>query len=157
MSYAKNQIIAIQEKTNVKDFSNVTNEEFKHIQNMVVNKSLSQQELMALTQLIPNFIELQKDYIDGIKSIAQSAGNAQMSAFSVIDSQMRVLETLARNAQTDEARIKIAEIVRDISEKTNKIVSEMNSDNNSFWKNLATMAVGIAAIGVGIFVSKGKS
>lgn len=157
MSYAKNQIIAIQEKTNVKDFSNVTNEEFKHIQNMVVNKSLSQQELMALTQLIPNFIELQKDYIDGIKSVAQSAGNAQTSAFYVIDSQMRVLETLARNAQTDEARIKIAEIVRDISEKTNKIVSEMNSDNNSFWKNLATMAVGIAAIGVGIFVSKGKS
>ncbi len=154
MQIPQEKIDELQRKTNIRDFNSVTKEEFQNIQKMVAEKSLDKNELALLVELMPNFIELQKDFIDGLKTVAEKAGASQKSAFDIIHQQITMLESLTKSIQTDEARIKIAEILERIVEKTNVIIKEMNTNNNDFWKYLGVgMATVVAVIGT-FLVSK---
>ncbi|WP_373819246.1 hypothetical protein [Glaesserella sp.] len=148
------QINELRKKTGVNDFSKLTLSEYTNIQKMLSEDKFDKQELSLLIELLPNLVDLQKDYIESVKEIAKQAGNAQASAFNAINCQMKVLEKLADNVETDEARIKIAEILSEMSKEVNKIIKEMNVDNNSLWKWIAAGAAAVVGIVGTILVSR---
>ncbi len=148
------QINELRKKTGVYNFSKLTLDEYKHIQKMLSEDKFDKQELSLLVELLPNLVNLQKDYIESVKEITKQAGNAQAAAFNVIDRQMKVLEKLADNVETDEARLKIAEILSEMSKNVNNIIKEMNGDNNGLWKWVAAGAAAVVGIVGTIFVSR---
>lgn len=153
----QNQIELLKNKTGVSTFNSISKEKFDEIQRMMISENkFTQQELSLLVELMPNFVELQKDFIDAVKKIAEQAGSSQKSAFDVIDKQMAILETLAKSAQTDETRSDIAKTLLKISENTNEILKEMNANNNEFWKYITGAAVAIGAVVGGLFLMKDK-
>ena len=156
MAVTNKEIELLKTKTSIKDFNNVTKDEFEGLQKMLANKTLSPDELSTLVELIPNFVELQKDFINGLKAFAEKAGNSQQAAFNVINSQMRVLETLSTCMQSDDARLKIAEVLMKLSEETNRIIERMNSNNNDFWKYITGVATTLFAVVGVIFWNKRK-
>ena len=156
MTVTNKEIELLKTKTSIKDFNNVAKDEFEGLQKMLANKTLSPNELSTLVELIPNFVELQKDFINGLKAFAEKAGNSQQTAFDVINSQMRVLETLATRMQSDDARLKIAEVLMKLSEETNRIIERMNSNNNDFWKYITGAATALFAIVGAIFLNNRK-
>ncbi len=156
MTVTNKEIELLKTKTSIKDFNNVAKDEFEGLQKMLANKTLSPNELSTLVELIPNFVELQKDFINGLKAFAEKAGNSQQTAFDVINSQMRVLESLANCMQSDDARLKIAEVLMKLSEETNRIIERMNSNNNDFWKYITGAATALFAIVGAIFLNNRK-
>ena len=95
MAITNNEIELLKTKTSIKDFNNVKKNEFEGLQKMLANKALSTNEVSTLVELIPNFVELQKDLINGLKVIAENSGNSQKTALDVINNQMKILEKLA--------------------------------------------------------------
>ena len=156
MTVTNSQIELLKAKTSINDFNNVTKSQFEDLQKRLANKVLTPEELSLLVGIIPNFVELQKDFIGGLKVSAEKAGDSQKTAFDVINSQMRVLETLATNMQSDDARLKIAEVLMKLSEETNRIIERMNSNNNDFWKYITGVATTLFAVVGVIFLNNRK-
>ncbi|MFQ1013906.1 hypothetical protein [Avibacterium paragallinarum] len=145
------KINSLKDKLGINDPELITNKQFDKIQKMISEKKLTQEEIILLTQLSPNIVELQKEFINGVKHIAERANNSQTSAFNIIDRQMQTFEILAKSAECDETRIKLAELLIKMSEQLNKVLENMNSDNNNFWRNLAQgTAFTVAVIAAGI-------
>ena len=155
MAITNNEIELLKTKTSIKDFNNVTKNEFEGLQKMLANKALSTNEVSTLVELIPNFVELQKDLINGLKVITENSGNSQKTALDVINNQMKILEKLATCMQSDDARLKIAKDLMKLSEETNRIIERMNSNNNDFWKWITGGATTIAAI-IGVVILNNK-
>ncbi|WP_265470129.1 hypothetical protein [Haemophilus parainfluenzae] len=155
MAITNNEIELLKTKTSIKDFNNVKKNEFEGLQKMLANKALSTNEVSTLVELIPNFVELQKDLINGLKVIAENSGNSQKTALDVINNQMKILEKLATCMQSDDARLKIAKDLMKLSEETNRIIERMNSNNNDFWKWITSGATTIAAI-IGVVILNNK-
>lgn len=153
MSIDKQQKVEIlRNKTGIGDFNSVSKPDFENLQKMIGKNSLTQDELSLLIELIPNFIDLQKEYIEGVKEISKSASASQKSAFDVLDRSMAILEKLLNTEPTDEIKSQIIETIKDIA----KTIKEMNESNNSFFKGLAQVAMGVVAAVGTIFFIKDK-
>ncbi len=146
MPIERNQIQLLKSKTKIPDFNNVTNEQFSELQVMLSKNAFSKQELAQLIELIPNFIDLQKEFIGGVKEVARETGDIQRTAFNIIDKQMQILNVLANTAQSDDTRLKIAEHLIQLSKELNPILERMNSDNNDVWKKITAAVVATAGI-----------
>lgn len=73
-----------------------------------------------------------------------SQGEAFQTVKSSIDGIVDVLSRLADKADTDEARIKIAECVVEAAKlyvQIPNIIKDMNANNNNTWKTIARIAV----------------
>ena len=152
----KNIIQEISEKLNIKDFKNLSKEQYVKIMELVQNDNFSLAQLAELVKVIPNIIDLQKDYLDSLKSIVDGVKTTQIHSLDGIkkslDSTMQILLKLADKVTTDESLHLIAEItlkLADLHVRIAEIVKETNKDNNDAWQGLAKFAMAaISVVGV---------
>lgn len=150
MNKDKEQNLAnLKRKANISDLSSFGLNEFKNIQDMVFKNQLSKDEIALLIELVPNFIELQKEFINSIKDATKEAGKNQQAAFTSIDNITRILEKLAENVQSDEARLAIADKVMELSKTLHPIIEKMNSNNNEMYKKFLSVGF-VAAVAIGV-------
>src|SRR5206468_4115562 len=128
----------------------VSNQQFQGVMRKVREGELSLEQLTLFVQVAPHFVAFVGEMIRGLREVAERAQASQQSAFQTIGGLNRasnVLEFLARSAQTDEARVKVAELAVETVRLDNEvalIVERMNKDNNSFWSWLGGAAIGVA-------------
>ena len=152
----KNIIQEISEKLNIKDFKNLSKEQYVKIMELVQNDNFSLAQLAELVKVIPNIIDLQKDYLDSLKSIVDGVKTTQVHSLDGIkkslDSTMQILLKLTDKATSDESLHLIAEItlkLADLHVRVAEIVKETNKDNNDAWQGLAKFAMAaISVVGV---------
>lgn len=154
----------VKEKIGVSDLSQVSDEDFKRIQELAARNELSRHQMTLLVEAMPQFVELQKTYIEGLKELIASAKETQRDALHGIsqglDRLTEVLKEIVSRSESDELRGKVADIALRLSEyhlEIAKILKETNQDNNSFWKGVGVAAgVAVAAVGLGFAAILGK-
>lgn len=149
----KNIIQDIAEKLNIKDFGNLSEEQYARIVELIRNDNFSLAQLSELIKVIPNIIDLQKDYLDGLKSIVDGVRTTQTQSLEGInkslDSTMQILSKIADKATSDESLLLIAEMnvkLADLHIKIAEIVKEANKDNNDAWQGLAKFAMAVVSL-----------
>ena len=136
-------------KAGLRDLGRVTVEQFARVQKLAAEGELTLNQIKALVSALPQFVELQKETIEGIKQIVEGAKESQQAAIQAVSHSLnaasRTLEILAEKAETDETRLKLAEQSIEIGRlgiETANIIASMNKDNNNLWR----MAVGAAGL-----------
>ncbi len=131
-------------KTGIDNFETTTDSQFKKIQNLASKNEISREEMRLLVEAIPHFVQLQQTYVDGLKSVIQSAKESQKNALDGMSRNLEnitnILNNLINKAETEELRSKIADIalkLADYSLEIAKILHETNKDNNNTWKYIA--------------------
>jgi uncharacterized protein YjaG (DUF416 family) len=160
----KNIIQEISEKLNIKDFKNLSEEQYVKIIELIQNNDFSLAQLAELVKVIPNIIDLQKDYLESLKSIVDGVKTTQINSLDSIkqslDSTMQILSKIADKATSDESLHLIAEItlkLADLHVKIAEIVRETNKDNNDAWQGLAKFAMAaISVVGVVLTIALRK-
>lgn len=155
---SKNDLIeALKRKTGINDFKSVSSDQFKKIQEKVATHSISREEMQLLIEMMPNFVQLQQNYLDGLKLIINSAKETQKDALSGISKQLENITDLLKNivdkAETEELRSKIADIALQLASygvEIARILLEANKDNNSTWKEIAKMSAVVVSVVVGV-------
>ena len=160
----KNIIQEITEKLNIKDFNNLSKEQYVKIMELVQNDNFSLAQLAELVKVIPNIVDLQKDYLDSLKSIVDGVKTTQDHSIDGIkkslDSTMQILSKIADKASSDESLHLIAEItlkLADLHVRIAEIVKETNKDNNDAWQSIAKFATAaISVVGVALLMALKK-
>ncbi|MNY93312.1 hypothetical protein D3C78_97220 [compost metagenome] len=160
----KDIIQEVSEKLSIKDFNNLSKEQYAEIIELIHNNKYSLEQLAELVKVIPNFIVLQKDYLDSLKSIVDGAKTSQVSSLEGIkkslDSTMQIISKLADKATSDESLRLIAETtlkIADLHVKIAEIIKETNKDNNEAWQNFAKLAMAtISVVGVVLMAFRKK-
>ncbi|MGN5621833.1 hypothetical protein [Acinetobacter sp. Brlt_5] len=159
-----NIIQEISEKLSIKDFNNLSKEEYEKIMELVQNDNFSLAQLAELVKVIPNIVDLQKDYLDSLKSIVDGVKTTQDHSIDGIkkslDSTMQILSKIADKASSDESLHLIAEItfkLGDLHVRIAEIVKETNKDNNDAWQSIAKFATAaISVVGVALLMALKK-
>lgn len=160
----KNIIQEISEKLSIKDFNSLSKEQYAKIMELVENDNFSLAQLAELAKVIPNIVDLQKDYLDSLKSIVDGVKTTQVHSIDGIkkslDSTMQILLKIADKATSDESIHLIAEItlkLADLHVKIAEIVRETNKDNNDAWQGLAKFAMAaVSVVGVVLTIALRK-
>lgn len=160
----KNLIQEISENLNIKDFKNLSEEQYVKIIELIQNNDFSLAQLAELVKVIPNIIDLQKDYLESLKSIVDGVKTTQVTSLDSIkkslDSTMQILSKIADKATSDESLHLIAEItlkLADLHVRIAEIVKETNKDNNDAWQGLAKFAMAaISVVGVVLTIALRK-
>ena len=104
----KNIIQEITEKLNIKDFNNLSKEQYVKIMELVQNDNFSLAQLAELVKVIPNIVDLQKDYLDSLKLIVDGVKTTQVHSLDGIkkslDSTMQILSKIADKVTTVSVR-----------------------------------------------------
>ena len=120
--------------------ANVSSEEFARIQKLAAEEQLSQEQVASAVPYIPNYRELQKESIQKLGAVIEKAGTSQQTALDIVrkslDTQLRILEHMANSATTDETRLKLADITKEVGQNGRQIALAMSQDNNQFWGRL---------------------
>ena len=160
----QNIIQEISEKLNIKDFKNLSEEQYVKIIELIQNNDFSLAQLAELGKVIPNIIDLQKDYLESLKSVVDSVKTTQINSLDGIkqslDSTMQILSKITDKATSDESLHLIAQItlkIADLHVKIAEIVRETNKDNNDAWQGLAKFAMAaISVVGVVLTIALRK-
>lgn len=95
-------------------------------------------------EAIPHFVQLQQAYVDGLKSVINSAKETQKDALSGISVTLEnitdLLKTIVHKSETEELRSKITDIALKLADyglEIAKIMQETNKENNNTWKYIA--------------------
>jgi len=149
------------QKSGISDFESVSVEDMAEINKLAGKGELSLDELQELVGAIPDFVELQKQTVEGLRETAEGAKESQKAAISAVQESLNgvneTLSILAESAENDEARLEIAKITKDVGEqgvKIAEIIEEMNRDNNNTWKAIAGGAGALALAIIAIFRGK---
>ena len=153
----------IKRKTGINDFNTVSNKQFEDIQVLAGKGKITKEEMQLLVEMMPNFVQLQETYIDGLKTIINSAKETQKDALSgitvTIENFTALLHTILEKAETEELRSKVADISLKLADhgiEIAKILQETNKENNSLWKTLGSVAA-VALVVVGtVFINSKK-
>lgn len=158
-----NDIDSIKRNFGIKDGKSATNQQFETLMDKVAIGEISKEQVMLLLNALPNLVELQKTYIDGIKTIADSAKEMQknvidnISKSGDIESSIAVINKLLDNAETEELKFKILDALvkitifkLEIEREKAKRLQEVNQSNNSFWKKIGVAAASVASVAVAI-------
>jgi len=153
----------LKEKIGIDDFKTVSNQEFQKIQMLAGEGKISKEEMRLLVEVMPNFVQLQQTYVDGLKTVINAAKDTQKDALRGISVTLEnitdLLKTIVQNAETEELRSKIADIALKLADygiDIAKILQDTNKENNSTWKQIA---LGVSAVVLtigGIFMATKK-
>jgi len=151
-------------RTGIDDFSSVSNEQFETVQRLAGEGEISKEDMKLLVELMPNFVQLQETYINGLKIIINSAKETQKDALRgitvTIENLTALLHNILEKAETEELRSKVADISLKLADhgiQIAKILQETNKENNSLWKTLGGVAA-VAFVTVGtVFIKSRKS
>ena len=162
MTSKEHEIERLKKITGVTDFENASPEDVAKIDKMAAQGKLNLEQMKLLVEAIPHFVELQKTTIKALQDTVAAARDVQKEAIQSVGNSLnavsRILEQLADTVQTDDARMKLAEIAIEIGRfglEMAKILERMNKDNNSLWKWITGAVVTAAAAVVIIFVASG--
>lgn len=146
----------------LEDLDRVDLEEFARIHEKAAEGELNLEHVKLLAKHIPDFVQLQKDTVEGLRDIVQEATESQELALEEVgqslDGLNETLTMLAESAESDDARIEIAKITRELGEislKIGKIIREMNEDNNRFYGKVIAVGGGLA-LAVLVVLTGGK-
>lgn len=170
--FQDNDIENIKKDTGIQNGKDVTSQQFETIMDKIALGEISKEQAMLLLNTLPNFIQLQKIYIDGIKIIADSAKETQKSTIEAIskateiDTLIAIIDKLLDTAESEELKTKILDYIVEITKLKLEIerdkvktLKEVNESNNSFWKKIALTAaavVGVAVTAVGVVAMSKK-
>jgi polyhydroxyalkanoate synthesis regulator phasin len=150
----------VKEKLNVSDLEDATKETVLTINDLVADGELTDEQIAAIVESIPKFIELQEEVVEGLREVASEAGESQRAAIEAVRSSLDGLEDtlqiLAESAESDEARLEIAKLIRELSEKSVEVadkVERMNKENNRTWAQIAGAVSSTIAAGVAIYLA----
>ena len=153
----------LKNKTNIKDFTKVSNKEFETIQKLAGVGKISKEEMRLLVEAMPNFVQLQQTYVDGLKTVINGAKETQKDALRgisiILENITEILKDIVQNAETEELRSKVADIALKLADygiNIAKIVQETNKENNNTWTQIAGfVSVAVVVVG-GIFIASKK-
>ncbi|MEY0302410.1 hypothetical protein AB7250_20735 [Providencia stuartii] len=150
----------LKSKLDIKNWNELKNNDDKrnYLFEIIKEENFSESDVLSLMNAIPNFIQLQKDQIDGLKSIISSAKEVQKDALkgmtSTLDSAYQLLSQIVNMAETDELRLKCAEITLELAKYSHDIsnkINEANESNNQTYKSLAVAVSSVVVIIAGLF------
>ena len=151
----------IKSKINIQDFGNVSYNEFKKIQDFSAKGELSREQLKLLVDVIPNFIQLQQKFVDGLQSVISSAKESQRDALRGISVTLEnitdLLKEIVYKSESEDLREKIADIslkLADYGLEIAKIIQETNKENNNTWKYVAASVSGVVFLVGGLFLHR---
>ncbi|MCC2672716.1 MAG: hypothetical protein K0Q72_5188 [Armatimonadetes bacterium] len=142
--------------TGIEDFENVSAEQFQVLLQQVARRKLNTDQLELLVEVMPQFVELQRETIGGLQEIVGTAGHSQSEALQTAAASLslagRTLEILAQRMESDTARVELARLTLELARTSAQVTALMNRDNNRVWHVLAGAAgaavVIIAALAV---------
>lgn len=144
----------IKNVTQIKDINYITQTEFENIQTLFAEGKITKEDLLQLAQILPNFIELELQFTENLKSIINNAKENQKEALKYISDSLNplisLIEKLQNENNTEVYRLKLIKYSLEIAKlklKINKIIQDTNQSNNETWINIAKTAA-FAAIGV---------
>lgn len=151
----------IRKITGVRDFENATVQDFKKIQSAFSKGDISKDQLQMLVKVMPNFVELQQGYVDGLKSVINSAKDTQQDALKgiskTLDEITMIIKIIAEKSDSEELNSKIVDITIQLADyglKVANILKEANDSNNDVWKYIAG-GLSVVTLGVlGMFFRK---
>ena len=148
--------------TGVSDFENASPEEMAKIDKMAAQGKLNLEQMKLVIEAMPHFVELQKTTVQALQDTVAAARDVQKEAVQSVGNSLnttsRILEQLAGSVQTDDARMRLAEIAIEIGRlglEMARILEQMNKDNNNLWKWISGAAVTLAVAVITIFVVAG--
>jgi len=134
----------IKKKTGIEDLNNATEKDFERIQELAAKDEISREQMKLLVEAMPNFLQLQQAYVDGLKSVINSAKETQKDALRGISVTLEnitdLLKTIVQKSETEELRSKIVDIALKLADyglEIAKILQETNKENNNTWKYIA--------------------
>jgi hypothetical protein len=150
------------EITRTEDLDNVSSEEFARLEKLAAEDQLSREQIASVVPHIPNYYELQES-IQKLGAVIEKAGTSQQTALDIVgqslDSEFRILEHMTKSAVTDEMRLKLADITREVGHDGRQIALAMRRDNNQFWGNVGKGLLAVGAIGAAgalYFATRGR-
>lgn len=161
--FQDNDIDKTKKRFGVENGKSITGQQFETIMDNVALGEISKEQAMLLLSALPNFVELQKTYLDGIKTIANSARETQKSAMDAIskvaeiDSLISIINKLSDNVESEELKSKIIDALIKIANLKNeivKILQEVNTSNNSTWKEIALTVAAVASVAVAALIAR---
>ena len=140
----------IKTKIGIDDLASATGKHFERMQELAANGEISKEQMRLLVEAMPHFLQLQQAYVDGLKSVINSAKETQKEALRGISVTLEnitdLLKTIVNKSATEELRSKIADIALKLADyglEIAKIMQEANKENNNTWKY---MAGGVSAV-----------
>lgn len=132
----------------VKDFNNLSPNDVERILKLIGEQRLKEGQIKALLEIAPTFLKLATESLKTISNIADGAKDSQSDAMAAIIAAINgiaeTLNILARSAETDYTREKIALLLIEAGKiyiELAKLSKEMNEDNNKVWKVLGMGAL----------------
>ncbi|RZM84082.1 hypothetical protein [Pseudoalteromonas rubra] len=140
----------VKSKIGIDELSGTTAKDFERIQELAANGEITKEQMKLLVEAIPHFVQLQQAYVDGLKSVINSAKETQKDALRGISVTLEnitdLLKTIVHKSETEELRSKIADIALKLADyglEIAKIMQETNKENNNTWKYIAS---GVSAV-----------
>jgi hypothetical protein len=129
-----------------------------------VKNKISNQDLHILQTMIPNFLELQKEYVHCIKDSIKGAKETQDKTLDIvsisgnIESLIEIVSQLMKKSNSEEVDLKILDTIVKITElkikfedAKNEHARKINKDNLKFWGTTIASIVGVIVVSFGIF------
>ncbi len=157
----------IKKVTGINNFENLSSEDGGKILKLIGNNKLSTEHLKVLIEFVPSYVHASAQALQAISNIATHAGASQKEIAESVHTSTKgiinILNTLADSAETDEARLKIAEVSMEAGKlylEFANISKDINKDNNSTWVKITGVVAGIVLIvggAVAVIMSGGES
>ncbi|HHF2860872.1 hypothetical protein AB6D72_09830 [Vibrio alginolyticus] len=151
----------IKSKLGIQDLTSVTESDFEKIQALAGSGGISKEQMTILVEAMPNFVQLQQAYVDGLKTVINSAKETQKDALRGISVTLEnitsLLKTIVEKSETEELRSKIADIslkLADYGLEVARIMQETNKENNDTWKYIASGASAVILLVGGLLLRR---
>ncbi|NER90832.1 hypothetical protein [Moorena sp. SIO3A2] len=153
-----NSLVAeVKEKANLTNSEELSLEESQKILNLIEEGEIEEKHIKALAKDSPKFstkfIESMTELVHTFPSLVEKVGDVNQEALDKIDHinhTVKTLKDLASNIQSDEGRIKIAELIFQISKDYNETLKEINANTNNTWSKIGGTIASAFVIGLAI-------
>ena len=155
------EIAKLVREVGIDESRNLSLEEYTILAVEAALGGLTVEQINQLVEISPKFAATNRQAIRELQEIAAGAQASQHSALEAVGRVIvapwhpqGVLALAAQNAQTDEARLEIADIAWEVGQQGiegARTIERMNQDNNSLWRWMAGAAAvmaGFTAIAV---------
>jgi hypothetical protein len=150
----------LRKKFNISDDEKISTDKFESIMVAREKKEISKDDFINLLIDVPNFVEVQKEYLDIAKTAFDNAKETQIEALKNIsnvdlnESVQLIGKLLSEGNLEKEERLAIINLwdkIITIQDKANDTRKNMNDSNNDFWQK-ALIGVGsvVGSVAVGL-------
>lgn len=158
---SQRELARLIQESGIDECGELSSRQLRNLSRLAADGRLTVQQIDWLAADYPRFVNTNLQAIDNLRQIAASAQASQQSALGAIERMLiapwhpqGALAQAAHNAQTDQARLEIADIFGEVSLHglaAAQTIERMNQDNNLLWRwmsGTAAALAGLAAIAV---------